>query len=289
MKTITCILFIVLFGSLSKAKEVHFKNLPANTFFAHLSTNLDSLYENKNIKNTIKQEYLSKELNHYLVDNKRNMFDTYWELYKNSWHTVDLNNDGELEYIFQGKYESDDKQEYTEIYKQQGAQLKLIYLEEGEIKAYQTNPFTGEVILYTHEYPCCEKYIHNIVKLRLVKGKIHEKKKVFFGRETKDMQGPFFVDTFKNEKNYALLDGRKTLYWSDSIINNNAFKTVGKVIASNKICSFPKGTPYKVVGYKNNWCFVLITGLAIDEKSLSINTKNIEYTPIYGWMHLEDL
>lgn len=288
MKNLLLILSLALISTTVFAKAVHYKELPSNTFFKHLNTNLDSLFSREDLKNKIEKKYLAKELNHYYVDAERTNFIAYWKIYQNSWHSIDLNNDGTSEIIFQGVYEKNDQEEYTEIYIQKDGTLELIYLEQGELNAYQINPFTNEIDLFTHEYPCCEKYIHNIVRLRLVQGKIKESNKVFLGREGHDMQGPFFPSNFKSSSNFEKLSSSTPLYWSDSIVKIDAYKTVGKIIPSNKIATFPEHSYFKVLGKHGKWTFVLISAIATDEKSQSINTKNIEYVPIYGWMRLED-
>lgn len=285
-------LIFLLLSSLSLksfAAGVVFEHLPIQ-MIAGLQLNLDSIYLNTNSKETtIKKLYHRKLINHYLVDDERKDFESYYALYEKYWHFVDLNQDGTLELLFQGKYEKNDDRAYTEIYTLHQNEYTLNYLEIGALLGYKINPNSKEIILYTHEYPCCESYTHNISTIRFINGKIKARKKFFIARDKGDMKGNFFPEKLNFQKAYNLLPKTSTIYWSTNPINEEAFKGTVRRLKSNIICRFPKNTVYRILAESNNAYYVLITGHPIPEKDLPINVANLKMVPIYAWIQKNSL
>lgn len=191
MRKIVLLLTLLLSTPLFAANVVY-KELPL-TLVNGLQKNIDSIWlQDLGLKDKVKAIYNEKRINHYLIDSDRQQFEAYFENYKQYWHAIDLNQDGELELVFQGYYEKGDDREYTEIYCLEGNNYKMKYAEIGALLGYKVNPYSGEIVLYTHEYPCCESYTHTINTLRLISGTIKSKAKFFIARDKGDMKGNFF-------------------------------------------------------------------------------------------------
>ncbi|SFT42514.1 hypothetical protein SAMN05216474_0493 [Lishizhenia tianjinensis] len=282
-------LIVLSFSFISKAAGVVYEHLPLNMIHG-LRTHVDSVFiATPELKEAVKTLYTGKMINHYLEDDGRENFETYFSLYKEFWHFIDLNQDGQLELLFQGKYEATDDRAYTEIYTLSENKYVLSYVEIGALLGYKINPNNNEIILYTHEYPCCESYTHNISTLRFIRGEIKVKKKFFIARDKEDMKGEFFPDSLHFKGTYQISKQEIALYWSPTPITENAFVGGIRRLQTNLICHFPEHTLFRILAETPDAYYILITGKAKEENGLPINVANLEMIPIYGWIQKKAL
>ena len=269
---------------MSTAAGVVYEHLPLH-LINNLQTQVDSIYlASPEKEKIIKDLYEQKIINHFLEDEERKNFPKYYDLYAKYWHLVDLNQDGKPELLFQGKYEFTDDRAYTEIYTKEVENYQLNYVEIGALIGFKINPFSNEIVLFTHEYPCCESYTHNLTQLRFIGGEIKAKKKFFIARDKGDMKGKFFPDSLSFKSTYEFTTTVTTIYWSDSPILTDAFTGGFRRLENNIICRFPKNTSYKPLAETETALYVLITGNPKVETGLPINPSNLEMLPIYGWI-----
>ncbi|TNE53324.1 MAG: hypothetical protein EP338_12375 [Bacteroidetes bacterium] len=208
-------------------------------------------------------------------------FEHYYKERESSFQLIDLNRDSIPELLFQGYPIQGDDKEYCEIYTKQLSSGKYlrIYQQVGHWLAYKIHPNTQEIVLYQHKYPCCSSMSHNIFRLRLLSGKIHKHSKYFLGRD-QDMKGRFFPSEVHFEKQFHRLSDDKNLYWSDSLITEDASPLSQK----NFIITYKAGSVYQILARKENWSYILIRGKTATDKSLVANGKNLERMTLFAWM-----
>src|SRR5690606_1494991 len=150
----------------------------------------------------------------------------------------------------------------------------------GHLPAYKIHPNTGEILLYHHEYPCCENASHNLNRLRLVNNKITLVKRYFLGRDH-GMLGKFFPEKSRFTGKFAYTTGKTILYWSPEVIGKNAWPRRSE---QNIIAPYPDSVPYSTLAQKGKWRFVIMHGAPVIEENRVINPANFTNTWIYGWI-----
>ncbi len=212
------------------------------------------------------------------LEDSKNTFENYWNKYKYNWRKCDLNKDDRFELFFNGITNWSDSTESFQIYELKDIDYELVYNHIGNLIAYKIQPFTKEIILFHHKYPCCDNASHYINSVRFLKSKIHLRQKYFVAREG-DMKGNFFPEAVFYEDLYSLTKKNTRVYWSDKKIWR-AWKRSG----SNQITKYKEDMPYKVLAVKDGMKYVLISGQPIIEANKVINPANFESVKIFGWI-----
>lgn len=262
----------------STASLVH---VPANIFVNNGETAFDSiLYVNDSIIYAVEELFDRSELTHeFTLDGSK--FSKYWEVFENQWCWVKLKPNNPPFLLFKGMVSFLDEKNYVEIFDIRKESENRIYANSGNLLAYKEHPFTKEIVLYVHEYPCCQSASHNIIQVRYVNDTIRVKKRFFVGRDHGDMVGPFFPDSVQQPKEYKQLTSKTTLRWSPEIVNNNAF--TGRA-QTNVIIHYNEGAVYKVLHENGGWQFVIMFNGIAEEQSSVLNYTNFINRPVYGWI-----
>lgn len=216
-------------------------------------------------------------------------FNEYWKAYSSHWNVVKLQpNSNQIELIFNGKLSTQDAKEAFELYTisiHDGENTGPIFRADGKLIAYKMSPFTSEIVLYIHDYPCCNSAGNNIIKLRVVNGETKPTKRFFIARDSEDITGPFFPKTSNFSNNIHQLNEDKDLHWSPENISQNAFKGQSN---RNFIGRFQAGSNYYILNqWDDNWQFVLLLNGIQQVQSAVINPINFENRPIFGFISKE--
>ena len=280
--TIYSVLFVLLACNLSFSQStISLVNVPADVFVNKGKTTFDSiLYVNNEIQKQVENIFNNKGLTHEFTMGDYT-FEKYWEVFGNQWFWVKLKPNIPPFLLFKGISSFMDEKEYVELYDINKSDKNLIFTNSGNLLAYKKHPFTDEIILYIHEYPCCQSSSHNIVSVRYTNGEARTKERFFVGRDDGTMVGPFFPETVKQPKDYNQLTSKTTLRWSPAIVNNDAF--IGRA-KSNVIIHYKEGAIYKVLHENNGWQFVVMFSGIAEEQSTVLNYTNFINRPVYGWI-----
>lgn len=208
------------------------------------------------------------------------LFVNYYTQFASLYQLVDLNNDQIPELIFNGYPGEEREKEQLQIFTTIKGELVSVYNEMGHLLAYKIHPNTKEVLLYHHQYPCCENASHNLNRLRLVNNKITLIKRYFLGRDH-GMLGRFFPDKSKFTGKFYATKSKVALHWSPEEINQAAWPRRSE---KNVIANYPDSTTYSVLAEKGKWRFVIMHGSPVAEENRVINPSNFSDTWIYGWI-----
>ena len=279
-------LLITFFSSLcfSLVASVTMTRVDPTLFIENPETDLDKV--------TVTNEALKRSMVNYLFDadlldhvgtkayDTQAVFDTYYKQFSALYRLIDLNNDGLPELIFNGFVSSDDDKEYLEIYGTKKGVVTRLFKEIGHVLAYKIQPNTKEVLLYHHQYPCCENASHNLNRLRLIGNELQLQKRYFIGRDS-GMVGPFFPKKVQfTSENKRFLKTTK-LYWSPAIVTTDAWSRRSQ---TNVIASYAASSVYTVIAQTKSWSFVLVKSAPIIAPNVVINPANFLQTWIYGWV-----
>ena len=279
-------LLITFFSSLcfSLVASVTMTRVDPTLFIENPETDLDKV--------TVTNEALKRSMVNYLFDadlldhvgtkayDTQAVFDTYYKQFSALYRLIDLNNDGLPELIFNGFVSSDDDKEYLEIYGTKKGVVTRLFKEIGHVLAYKIQPNTKEVLLYHHQYPCCENASHNLNRLRLIGNELQLQKRYFIGRDS-GMVGPFFPKKVQfTSENKRFLKTTK-LYWSPAIVTTDAWSRRSQ---TNVIASYAASSVYTVIAQTKSWSFVLVKSAPIIAPTVVINPANFLQTWIYGWV-----
>ncbi|MFA5573703.1 MAG: hypothetical protein WC994_01475 [Brumimicrobium sp.] len=258
------------------------KDIPHEVFVNDGKNDFDKIfYKDETIEKHVRILHGNAETPHELSI-ESNSFDDYWSYYKNSWHLIRFKKDQEPFLVFIGKRSPFDEREYVEFYNPRNpVEEAIIYIAQAVPLAYKRHPFTGELILYLHEYPCCGFSSHNILTLRQIYDEIKSTNRFFIGRDLGDMVGPFFPNKVKFDKEYHTLKERTELRWSPAVVEEKAF--VGRT-ESNLIIHYEKGATYKILHDNGNWLFVIFYSGIAHELSKVMHYTNFLHTGVYGWI-----
>lgn len=208
------------------------------------------------------------------------LFVNYYKQFAPLYQLIDLNNDQVPELIFNGYAGEEREKEQLQIFTTVKGELVLVYNEIGHLLAYKIHPNTKEVLLYHHQYPCCENASHNLNRLRMVDNKITLLKRYFVGRDH-GMLGQFFPEKSKFSGKFYNTLSKIALHWSPEEINKGAWL---KRSEKNIIAHYPDSTAYSILAEKGRWRFVIMHGAPVLEENRVINPSNFSNTWIYGWI-----
>lgn len=279
------VILSVLFSFSILAETASLKDIPSNVFVNKGKTDFETLLiQKEGLKEKIKILFQQKDLLQHefskFFDSNAN-FDNYWKVHAQNWYEVTFNKHGDKLLLYYGKVMRSDIKEHVEIYKitENGAQR--LWADHGNLLAYQYHPYTKELVLYQHKYPCCNSASHTIIQLRFIDGEILTKDRFFVGRDTGDMVGPFYPDSVRYPKKFEHLEEKTLLRWSPAVVSENAF--LGRT-QENKMIHFKEGAIYQVLFSNEEWDFVLMFNGINEEQSMVLNHTNFINRPIYGWM-----
>lgn len=208
------------------------------------------------------------------------LFVNYYKQFAALYQLIDLNNDKVPELIFNGYINEEREKEQLQIFTTVKGVLVSIYNEMGHLMAYKIHPNTKEILLYHHQYPCCENASHNLNRLRLVNNKITLIKRYFLGRDH-GMLGKFFPEKSTFSGKFHQTKTKTALYWSQEEINQGAWPRRSE---KNIIAMYPDSVTYSVLAEKGKWRFVIMHGAPLVEENRVINPANFTDTWIYGWI-----
>lgn len=279
-------LLITFFSSLcfSLVASVTMTRVDPALFIANPETDLDKV--------TVTNEALKRSMVKYLFDVDlldhvgtkayvtQAVFDTYYTQFSALYRLIDLNNDGLPELIFNGFVSSDDDKEYLEIYGTKKGVVTRLFKEIGHVLAYKIQPNTREVMLYHHQYPCCENASHNLNRLRLIGNELQLQKRYFIGRDS-GMVGPFFPKKVQFTSENKRFSKTTKLYWSPAIVTTDAWPRRSQ---TNVIASYAASSVYTVLAQTKSWSFVLVKSAPLITPNNVINPANFLQTWIYGWV-----
>ncbi len=240
-------------------------------------------------KNEKEKEVLVKKLfdlemiDHFLTKSYdlNAKFSDYYTVFSKNYLLIDLNNDGVNELVFSGRVTQEVESEQLSIFQFIKNNPTQIYIENGHLLAYQIHPNTKEILLFHHQYPCCDNASHNLNRLRLVNGKMQLLKRYFVGRDS-GMKGEFFPKKTTFSNHYLQTKREKTeLRWSPEVITKNAWERRSE---NNVIALYPIRSYYKVLAKNGKWRFVLMQNAPVIQQNLVINPRNFSNTWIYGWI-----
>ncbi|MBP5984058.1 MAG: hypothetical protein KA734_10060 [Fluviicola sp.] len=279
-------LLITFFSSFcfSLVASVTMTRVDPTLFIANPETDLDKV--------TVTNEALKRSMVKYLFDadlldhvgtkayDTQAVFDTYYTQFSALYRLIDLNSDGLPELIFNGFVSSDDDKEYLEIYGTKKGVVTRLFKEIGHVLAYKIQPNTKEVLLYHHQYPCCENASHNLNRLRLIGNELQLQKRYFIGRDS-GMVGPFFPKKVQFTSENKRFSKTTKLYWSPAIITTDAWPRRSQ---TNVIASYASSSVYTVLAQTKSWSFVLVKSAPMITPKNVINPANFLQTWIYGWV-----
>jgi hypothetical protein len=279
-------LLITFFSSLcfSLVASVTMTRVDPTLFIANPETDLDKV--------TVTNKALKKSMVNYLFDadlldhvgtkayDTQAVFDTYYKQFSALYRLIDLNNDGLPELIFNGFVSSDDDKEYLEIYGTKKGVVTCLFKEIGHVLACKIQPNTKEVLLYHHQYPCCENASHNLNRLRLIGNELQLQKRYFIGRDS-GMVGPFFPKKVQFTSENKRFSKITKLYWSPAIVTTDAWPRRSQ---TNMIASYAASSVYTVLAQTKSWSFVLVKSAPMITPNNVINPANFLQTWIYGWV-----
>lgn len=210
------------------------------------------------------------------------LFVNYYKQFGPLYQLIDLNNDQVPELIFNGYSSEEREKEQLQIFTTIKGELVSVYNEMGHLLAYKIHPNTKEVLLYHHQYPCCENASHNLNRLRLIDNKMVLLKRYFLGRDH-GMLGRFFPEKSKFSGEFFYTRSKTALHWSPEEINQAAWPRRSE---KNIIANYPDSIAYSVLAEKGKWRFVIMHGAPVAEENRVINPSNFTNTWIYGWIRL---
>lgn len=283
MLRIISLLFLLSFtSSFYSQVDPTLVDIPHEVFVTDGRSDFSSvLYQDPTLKEKVRTLIDGNELSHDFSFDAAH-FEKYWSLFKDKWHFIQFKKENDPLVLFQGLKNHDDEREYIEIYDlSKPSNYRLVFSEVGRLLAYKTQPYTNELVLFTHKYPCCLSASHNIYTLRQLNGDLHIKDRFFVGRDRGDMVGPFFPGYVKQEKEFHRLTKETELRWSPDIIESGAFEGWTE---SNLIIHYTPGALYKVLFEKEDWQFVLFLNGIAEEQSMMLNYTNFLNKGVYGWI-----
>lgn len=275
-------LSIVISTSIYSQVDPNMVDIPHQVFVNGGTDDFDQiLYKDETIAEKVKSLHTYIELGHDFPA-QMHTFDEYWERYKEQWFYIQFKENKSPMLLFHGLRNSDDEREYVEIYNMDKTiNNRMVFSEIGRLLAYKKHPFTDELILFVHRYPCCKSASHNIFNIRQINENLKFHDRFFVGRDTGDMVGPFFPERVNHDGKYHFLTKKTELRWSPAVVSENAFEGWTE---SNLMIHYDKGAMYKILHDQGEWLFVLFfTGIA-EEQSKMLNYTNFKNKGVYGWI-----
>jgi hypothetical protein len=282
MKLVVSLIVIIVFSTVSLAAKV-MPDIPVEVFFPNCSYDVNSLGKEYDAQLKIEVEKLFNldilEHDFSLGYDLNAKFKDYWSVYEKNWMLLDLNKDKVLELLFLGVPSKIQDINYVELYILENEKYKKAFQEIGKVEAYKIHPNTKEIILFHHQFPCCDNASHNLNMFRYINGGVCLRKRYMVATD-KNMKGNFFPLTSKEVLKAKKLNKETELRWSDEKIEKDAWTRSPR----NVIARFEKGALYKVLFQNEKKSYVLMLSAPIDETNKVINTANFKRTKIYGWI-----
>lgn len=280
----TALISFCIGAQLTLFASVSMKRVDPALFIPNPLTNLNDItQENESLKKSmIKYLFDADLLDHVGTKayDTQAVFNNYYTQFSALYRLIDLNNDGLPELIFNGFVSSDDDKEYLEIYGTKKGVVTRLFKEIGHVLAYKIQPNTKEVMLYHHQYPCCENASHNLNRLRLIGNELQLQKRYFIGRDS-GMVGPFFPKKVQFTSENKRFSKTTKLYWSPAIVTTDAWPRRSQI---NVIASYAASSVYTVLAQTKSWSFVLVKSAPMITFNNVINPANFLQTWIYGWV-----
>lgn len=278
------LLFLLLGFSVSTFAYVEMTRVDAKLFIADPQTDFSAIQ----LKNdALKAKMVEFLFNNDMLDHigtkaydPSALFVNYYKQFASLYQLIDLNNDQIPELIFNGYGSEEREKEQLLIFTTVKGEVVSVYNEMGHLLAYKIHPNTKEVLLYHHQYPCCENASHNLNRLRLVNNKITQVKRYFVGRDT-GMSGKFFPEKSTFSGKFYKTTAKTILRWSPDEIEQGAWP---RRTEKNIIANYPDSTAYSVLAEKGKWRFVIMHGAPVIEDNRVINPANFTNTWVYGWI-----
>lgn len=259
------------------------QDIPVGVFVNDGNTNISKVFTDLNeTKAKVQVLFDKQEMIHELTGPNAS-FERYWEAFGSQWKWVRFREEDSPLLIFTGLNSYTDEREFVEIYDPERKKSRL-FAEPGRLIAFKKHPFTDEIILYSHRYPCCRYSSHNIYVIRYVNDEIKSKDRFFVGRDSGDMVGPFFPDSVSFTGTYKKLESKTLLRWSPEVVESNAFLERAH---TNAIIHYEKGAIYKELAVQGKWTYVLMLNGISEESSPVINHVNFKNKGVYGWIRNE--
>ncbi|HZH85861.1 MAG TPA: hypothetical protein VFD77_01000 [Brumimicrobium sp.] len=281
-KYIVCFVSILIIQSTHSQVNPTLVNIPHEVFVNGGSDDFDKiLFQDESLAEKVKVLHTYNELGHDLTV-QTNSFEQYWARYKSQWSFIQFKEGATPLLLFSGLKNNLDEREYVEIFSLEAERNnRLLFGEVGNLLAYKRHPFTNEIILFVHKYPCCKSASHNIYRIRQLNDKLHFTDRFFVGRDIGDMVGPFFPKEVKDNGKYSFLKERTELRWSPAVVTKNAFE---EWTESNLIIHYNEGAMYKVLHDQGEWYFVIFFNGIAEEQSMMLNYTNFGNKGVYGWI-----
>lgn len=283
MRFYTLLLCLTVFSS-SLCASIQMPRVDPHLFMPHAKIDFDKVESNDlTLKETrVKLLFDLELIDHFMTKSYdlNAQFSNYYKVFKDSYHLIDMNQDGNPELIFSGRTTQEIESEQFSIFSFHGVEPYQLYVENGHLLAYILQPNTKEILLVHHQYPCCENASHNLNRLRLVGGKISVLKRYFIGRDSA-MKGDFFPKSAKFTYDFHYTMKKTSLRWSPEMIQKSAWSGRSE---TNEIAVYPSNSCYKVLAKKGSWNFVLMQNAPLLQENRVINPANFSDTWIFGWI-----
>lgn len=282
LRIILVFIFTSITSSIIGQVDPSLVDIPQEVFVNNGRTDFSNiLYQDDSLKEKVRILVNENELSHDFSSDAAE-FEKYWSVFKAKWHFIRFQKKNEPLLIFSGLKNANDEREYVEIFDlSKKLYYRQVFSEVGKLLAFQIQPYTQELVLFTHKYPCCKSASHNIYTIRQVNGDLHVNDRFFVGRDSGDMVGPFFPLSVKHSKKYYKLKERVALRWSPKIVEHGAFE---EWTESNLMIHYEAGALYKILYDDKNWQFVLFLNGIAEEQSMMLNYTNFLNKGVYGWI-----
>ena len=273
---------LLFFQSIYSQVNPTLVNIPHEVFVNGGSNDFDKiLFSDETLAEKVKILHSYDELGHELSV-VTNTFEQYWARYGKQWSYIQFKEDTPPLLLFMGLISHDDEREYVEIFNiNKDRNERMLFSDVGKLLAYKKHPFTEELILFVHKYPCCKSASHNIYRIRQINENLQFTDRFFVGRDIGDMVGPFFPKEVKHDGKYYYLTKRTELRWSPAVVSKNAFEGWTE---SNLIIHYNEGAMYKILHHQGEWLFVLFFNGIAEEQSMMLNYTNFGNKGVYGWI-----
>ena len=257
-------------------------DIPVDVFVNGGKVNFDSiLFKDTVLKEKVRILHSYNELTHDLTV-QTNSFQQYWKRFAKNWYLIQFKKEEEPILLFKGFANVTDEREYVQIYDlEKERNQRMVFNTVGRLLAYKFHPFTDELILFVHEYPCCVSASHQVYRIRQIHGNIQHTNCFFVGRDHGGMVGPFFPEKVSFSGKYHQLTQKTMLRWSPAVVKKNAFPNWAE---TNEMIHYEKGALYKILHQQKGWQFVIFYNGISHEQSRVMNYTNFSNRGVYGWI-----
>ena len=289
-KFLTACICTVIVTTNGFSKYTTLTEIPVHVYVENPKVDFESIWiKDYDLKQHVKEIFETEGLIQHeksLSMDPNSSFVDYWEQYKDNYRAIKFQKKGEVSILFQGYISATETKEHVQIFHKKGNNYEQIWRKHGKLIAYHIHPHTKEIVLFQHQYACCQSASHNIHRIRLINEKAHVVSRYFLGRDFGDMVGPFYPDSANHSPDFYKLEKEVPLRWSPKDVKENAFLNRAE---KNIIIHFMEGSVYKILNESEDWLFVLMFSGMKDETSQVVNYNNIKNRAVYGWLRKEEL